>query len=419
MSKRLVINKDSIPLSSSGNADGRPAYGLGSRGYGPIHGLAVRGREVQKQGIIQNTGSAPALSNSAARFSPSLWLDLNLQGVPFVMQGLTLIGAAQIETAAQTVVPGESDEAVRFTHQIMAANGGVRQKLVYSSDDEAMAVDLDSYFTATDGSATEYSTENERRVNGEGLGTSTVNFVSGNKPFAYNTTHEHSSAASEVTVNYKVTDVVNLSTTDNVMFPVSNGYAYGGINTNGLTLDNVSGSVVTRQKLGFGDVVASTNVAINTFAAVDAEICGIQAGDSVMANPWLPGTLISTDDFITIAVAQDADSDVLTSVNAKTGGVTKLHCAQFASEQRAGRCIKRQARTQINNTAGEISYSRDDLPTSTYKFVASLPGLGMSGSDSQGIAGNQHDAHAYAISQTANDDTQSSVDVMFINFNLK
>lgn len=394
----------------AGGGGVQPVFGMGARGFGAAGG-ATRGRKAHIQFREQNSGMRPAEDYRGAKFLPGLWADLDRNGCPMVMQGGTVVGLASVENAAGT-------DSGHYVHMTMPANAGIRQRLLYTTLlDAQVAISLDSLFPAgvfTPSAATTVVT-----------GAASTNFVSGNKPLAYNPTNSNSTAWEDVYANQKFEGQMEMSTQWLAMYPISDVFMHGvtlDVNPTFKTVDGLGLGVegARRTDFGFNDVRIG--------GAADIVLTGIRPGDYVMPNPYLPGKLISVKDFVTLAMG-----DTLGSINlgdtsgASTGlsgmietamgsdALTRAEATAYAMEHIVGRCFKRQPRATSNGT----TLTGHDIYASTYKFQTTVPGLGLSGSQSQGIEADQEAARNFAHALAPTVGGTATLDVVFINFNIK
>lgn len=396
----------------------RPAYGFGTKAYG-VAGVPTKGREAHVQFREQNSGFAPSEDYRPAEFLPGLWRDLDRNGCLVTIEGGTFVGNAAVLRQAGTVN--------MFAHSVMPANAGVSQKLLYTSLDLDLTLDLDTVAATS---------QTNVRVDSTAVSAGTTTYkVAGNKPLGYVPTHELSTAWEKVFANQKFMGQSCIKTNWLNMYPVNNVFMYGG------TITKTTDFTALRASYGFGgySVLAALDGA-NPGADITVTLTGIMPGDKVMPNPILPGTLISVEDFARIAVGLSAGNaaattDVDTSgiVNAIVAAgyaadrdsVTMAAAVAYAQEHIVGRCFKRQTRatvgSQDTNAAASAGYilptgevlTNQDIYASTYKFMVTPPGLGLSGASTGGIEADQNSALAFAKLINGN------VDVVFININVK
>lgn len=384
----------------------QPVYGMGARGYG-ANGGATRGRKAHIQFREQNSGFAPAEDYRAAKFLPGRWADLERNGVPVVMQGGDVVGLAAVENA----VSGNVGE---FVHQVMPANAGIKQQLVYTGAyDNEVTVDIDELFDGGNNFV-----GGDTRVNTSTVSTST-NFVAGNKPLAYNPTNVHSTGWEDVYTNQKFEGQVTMKTEWLCMYPISDVFMHGatidGTAAGGANIDDeLSLGVEGARRGDFG--FANANI-VSTGSIV---LKGIRAGDLVMPNPYLPGKLISVDDFATLAMVDTGNlsgSGLKALVEAATGsaGLTMTEAYAYAMAHVVGRCFKRQPRA----TSDGAELTNHDIYGSTYKYMMTLPGLGLSGGQSQGIEADQEAGRAFAHALAPEVGGSATLDVVFINYEVR
>lgn len=397
----------------------RPAYGFGTKKYG-VAGVPTKGREAHVQFREQNSGFAPSEDYRPAKFLPGLWRDLDRNGTLVTIEGGAFVGPAAIVT--------EAGATKIYEHNVMPANAGVPQQLIYTSLDQDITVDLDT-ITATNQSGLDL------RVNAAAVtaGT-TTRTIGGNKPLGYAPTHELSTAWEEVFANQKFMGQSTIKTSWLNMYPVNNVFMYGGTLTNGTNVAAI------RAASGFGGYsVLCDATAVTTLSVIS----GILPGDKVMPNPILPGTLISVADFVKIAVALAAaehahagdDNTGITAAIIASGlgadpeaiSLNPSIAYAYAQEHIVGKCFKRQRRATVgsqdtsanpadgyilNTQTGEY-LTGHDIYASTYRYMVTPPGLGLSGASTGGIEADQNSALAYAKA------INGGVDVVFINVNVK
>jgi hypothetical protein len=372
----------------SGGTAGKvvPAYGMGANTLG---GPKVAGRKEQVQVRVQNSGAAPGLDYRPAPFLPSLWKAPEYEGCPTVIQGGTILGVAG------------KDGGDVYVHQMMPANAGVPQKLAYGADDIGITISLDS-------------ADQSAFVSAAGASTASV---MGNKPIGHCPTNKLSTSFERVYANRKYERQAQWYSEDNVMYPVSDFFMYGTAiaDTANLSVDVIAGGVegATRASLGFSpadiDLVAGVTLS------------GILPGDKVMPNPYLPGRLISVDDFVKLVVQDTGVGATLPifagglagAVAAKMGTSTAADAYIFAQEHIVGRCIKRQTRASWDDTAG--TFGSHDIYADSLRNISTAPGLGLQGDETSGLDANIDAAKAFASAQGSN----LNVDVVFINHDLK
>ena len=300
-----------------------------------------------------------------------------------------------------------------FVHQVMPANGGIKQQLVYTGNlDNEVAVDLDGLFTAGNFAG------GDTRVNTGTVSTST-NFVAGNKPLAYNPTNVNSTAWEDVYTNQKFEGQVTMKTEWLCMYPISDIFMHG-VTLNGgdaLSVDDELSMGVEGARRGDSGFA---NVQIESLANIVLK--GIRAGDMVMPNPYLPGKLISIDDFVVLALADTAGTIAggITGLNGALAvilgeAVTLASAYAYSIQHSVGRCFKRQPRA----TSDGAELSDHDIYGSTYKYLLTVPGLGLSGGNSQGIEADQESGRNFAHALAPLVGGSATMDVVFINYEVR
>lgn len=399
-----------------------PVYGFGASAYG-IDAVKNRGRVAHVQFREQNSGFTPSEDYRSAKFLPGLWRDLDRNGCPYVMPGGIMMGLAGVEV--ETATAGVFDRA-DFCHQIMPANAGIRQPVAYGELDKGVAVHIDSF---VDAQKIKSNLSDITRVTSGQVGTVSTAFAAGNAPIGYNITHQLSTAWEDVFANQKFCHALTIKTHWNNMYPVENGFQYGittipagthlvtklsagVVDVDGLLLDSAEAYVI-RRELGFGE--------ISYVNAAPVSIEGLTVGAMLMPNPWLPGTLMTVKDFASLVAAADKDDFVASQVAAQLGiaypaGPTMAEAMTYGLMHRVGRCLKRQSRAYSDTNA---VIGKQDIYAANYKYMVTVPGLGLSGSESDGIEADQEAARQFAmrraagISPTAGAET--GVDVFFAN----
>ena len=180
----------------------------------------------------------------------------------------------------------------------------------------------------------------------------------------------------------------------------------------------------SRVSLGF----ASAYLSNNATAGESLDLEGILIGDKVMPNPYLPGKLISVADFVRCAmydvegnISHDGTNPIglrevianwATDLGETTlkAAVTLAQAYAYASEHVVGTCFKRQSRADFT----EGQFVNKDISTEIMSFLGQVPELGLQGTASDGIEADQESARQLALSGLAN-----SIDVVFINYNIK
>jgi hypothetical protein len=394
-----------------------PAYGMGAREY---RGGQVRGREAHVQIREQNSGMIPAEDYRASKLLPSLWTDLDRNGCPYVMQGGQITGVAGID---------DGTNSIKLVHQVAPANAGIPQQVIYGKDDLGLTVDIDAAGTVlatgtfdpsvATGRVTESS---DGYANAEG---STRKLI-GNKPLAYTPTNVLSTGWSDLFVNQKFDEPVTMKTQWLTMYPVDDLFMYGGaLALSGADVNVDKASVgMSRASLGYAPAVIS--------GAADAALGGIQAGDLVMPNPYLPGKLISVSDFVELAIKDTGTAASGGVANQGIGGdgvgladavavsiggavddvMTYANAYAYAMEHVVGRCFKRQARAEFSGG----KFINKDINTEIMSFMTQVPDLNLQGKESDGFEADQEAARQFAQLGLAGADT---ADVVFINFNIK
>jgi len=405
-----------------------PVYGYGSSGYG-IDAVRDRGRKAHVQFREQNSGFTPSEDYRTAKFLPGLWRDLDRNGCTYTMPGGIMMGLATVE------VPSTSATVfarLELCHQLMPANAGIRQKLFYGEMDKGVAVDIDSFVTGTPGTngGVTIPSSLTRIVTSKYGNNQTSAYVGGNAPIGYNITHALSTAWEDVFANQKYAGALTVKTHWNNMYPVDTGFTYGipvvpvGTHTvTSLSAGVVNGSgvlqtsttaYVVRSELGFSEMsyVCGTAVSIE----------GMYTGAMLMPNPWLPGTLMTVKDFANMVASADATDVVAIQVAAQLGvadplDLTVAEAMTYGLMHRVGRCLKRQTRAYANEEGNSgVSYlSKHDIYAANYKYMVTVPGLGLSGSESEGIEADQEAASQFAKKRAADSNTETGVDVFFAN----
>jgi hypothetical protein len=386
-----------------------PVYGMGARKHG---GAQVRGRTAHVQVREQNSGMMPAEDYRAAEFLPALWKDLDRNGAPYVMEGGAIVGQAGLT---------DLTDIHCYTHQVMPANAGVNQKFLYTEEDVDLTLDVDDGGVALPAAGAALST----RV--AAAKESTV-LALGNKPLAYTPTHVIGEAWNNVYANQQFSQPVTMKTQWLTMYPVDDSFMYGGSllrNSGGESggeelVINVDVATVGVSRAHLGYAPATIEVA----TPADIVLSGIQTGDQVMPNPYLPGKLISVEDFVRLAM-RDTDGNVggaaasglndavaawATDLAGSAVVPTVADCYAYALEHVVGVCFKRQVRAEYS--AG--NFINKDISTEIMTFMAQVPELNLQGTQSDGFEADQETARQFAKSGLAN-----TADVVFINFNIK
>ncbi len=398
-------------FASSGKTT--PAYGMGAREY---RGGQVRGREAHVQVREQNSGMMPAEDYRASKLLPSLWIDLERNGCPYVMQGGQVSGVAGITDGVNEL---------RLVHQIAPANAGVPQQLLYTKEDVGLVIDIDATGHVLASGAYDASVATGRVTEtstGITDATGTVHKMAGNKPLAYTPTNVLCTAWNDLFVNQKFDEPVTMKTQWLTMYPVDDLFMYGGL----LDLDSADVSVtkaeigMSRASLGYAPAVIS--------GAADVTLGGIQSGDLVMPNPYLPGKLISVADFVALALGDTGTAASGGVANQGIGGdgagladfmegflgaaPTFASAYAYAMEHVVGRCFKRQSRAEFSGG----KFINRDIYTEIMSFMTQVPDLQLQGKDSDGFEADQEVARQFASLGLAGAYT---ADVVFINFNIK
>ena len=90
----------------------------------------------------------------------------------------------------------------------------------------------------------------------------------------------------------------------------------------------------------------------------------------------------------------------------------------YAAQHKVGICMKRQSRAYANASGADVVLSKHDIYASNYKYMVTVPGLGLSGSESEGIEADQEAARVFAKNRV-NAAGETGVDVIFANLHIK
>jgi len=398
---KIISSSLSNSQMSSGTGDVSLAYGKGTKTYG---GQMVQGRENQNQITVQGTGYSPAEDYRPSPYLPGLWRDLDRNGCPVVLEGGSVVGVARVSEAALT---NERQD----THFLVPANAGIPQSILYGTDDVGIAVDIDAQ-TVTSGTIATTAVA--------ASGAATTNVLAGTAPIGYIATPSHSVAWQLRNRNQKFQAQTSILTSDLVMYPVADGFMYGGsFVASGAVASFISGTVYTPAKVGVTDV----SIANATYA-----LSGIRTGDKVMPNPYMPGRLISVGDFVKMALLDTTlKAKVVTAISNAFGITTAIDdnatataetglglLVAYAMQHVVGTCFKRQTRATWNNT--DAAFGAHDIYSDTYRYFDSVEELGLAGAQTAGIEADQIAAYDYAKAAGA---SNLGIDVVFINYNLK
>lgn len=393
----------------------RAAYGSGARTYG---GPVVRGREQQKQMIEESDGIRPTADYQMTNWRPELWKDLDKDGYPVVGEAGHFFGLASIDSGA--VITGAEANAAALAAKsvisdviengLVAANSGIRQRLLYKSDDVGLVSDLQNYPTLVAAAGP------------------TVKFEAGNKPLGLASTNLYSESIPAKFVNFRVQHKVPLLTDWYILLPISDPFAFGGIVNVTTSGDGLVETFLlnTFTLTGFTGRASSGYAPVATSGAVTLK--GVHTGDLVMANPYLPGKLISVDDFVRMAMADTKQESVFglslaNQINIAAGlgpvAMTYERAMAYAMQHVLGRCYRRVRVAENKSTAGVTTLSNQDIYASALARVKTAPGMGLSGQDSEGIESHVSSARQFSdIVAKSNAGVAKGVDVMYINLHV-
>jgi len=339
-------------MTLANNPKPRIPLGFGAIEYG---GPAIRGRKRMKQFQEHNEGVRPSLSYRSAEFLPVVARDENMDGAPIVMFAGSVLAPAEIDS---------NGVLIEVPHALALANGGVHCGLNYGQDSIAQVEDLTTLGTLVG------STNVDTGSSGD--------YLAANKPIGVASGNVYSAAMEKINRNWKLQHETMFNCDYLVEYPVDNIFMSGG------TID-VS-TVVSRGAYGLADHTITLTV--------PETLRGIQGGDIVVVNPYLPGTLISISDLEKLVAGSNLD--VIADDLRLLWGGGNIATAGYIADQKVGKVEKRQTFMRIQDDAGVISITARDAYSESLNMVTTATGFGLSGKDSGGVDAHLHSAFAYS-----------------------
>lgn len=332
----------------------RIPLGEGAIEYG---GSAIRGRERMKQYNEHNDGIRPSLDFRSAEFLPVVMQDTGMDGAPVVIFAGSVLAQANI---VEHLVAANNGPV---PHALTLANGGVAHALAYGQKSIGGVEDIDTLgTTVTAVSATAGTTAKSGP----------------NKPIGISSGNVYSAAMEKINNNWKLQHQTMIHCDYLVEFGVDNIFMAGGTIPLGTTN-------IKREAFG----VANYDLVLTAAVTLD----GIQTGDCIVVNPYLPGSLISISDLEKIVA--DVGADVIGAALEAIWGGTKAS-AGWVVDQKVGKVEKRQSVAHVQRSGTSIEIIARDAYAESLNMVTTASGFGLSGKDSGGIDAHLHTAYMYA-----------------------
>ena len=335
---------------------GQPRIPLGN-GAITYGGRAVRGKERNVQYIEHNEGQRPTMGFAAAEHMPIVAQDHGLDGAGICFFGGSVMAQAYVDAAGVvTPVPGG----------LALANGGVAHAISYGSFSAGACEDIDNLGTVLAAA---------RAV--------TTNKSGANKPIGVVPQNTYSQAMDKINRNFKVQKNTMITCDYFVEMPADNIFMSGG------TLPMAA--IIERSYYG----VADHQLDLES----DVTLKGLQTGDCVVSNPYLPGSVISITDLEAVVAARGATGadTIAVALEALWGGTRAS--ASYVADQKVAKVELSQIFMIVKkNAAGVVEIVARDQYAEALNTVTTATGFGLSGKDSGGVGSHLHTAFSYSES---------------------